>query len=75
MRAAAEVVEPGGVILAASNAAKMSDEDFEKAIAGGIGDLGRRALITARLGQPADYPAAAGFPEAKYLKIAVVRVF
>lgn len=75
IRAAAEVVVPGGAILAASNAAKMSSEDFEKAIAGGIGDLGRRALITSRLGQPPDYPAAAGFPEGKYLKIATVRVF
>ncbi|MBW2731112.1 MAG: class I SAM-dependent rRNA methyltransferase [Deltaproteobacteria bacterium] len=67
------VLEQGGLLLAASNAAKLPDVDFERAIGRGAERAGRRVAIVDRFGQPADYPAAPGFPEGRYLKVAMVR--
>ena len=72
---AMRVLDPGGILLAASNAAKLPDGDFERALGRAAGMAGRRVLITDRIGQPADFPVTPGFAEGRYLKVAVCRVF
>lgn len=71
--AALRVLAPGGLLLAASNAAKLPAEDFERALGRGANAAGREVVICEQLGQPSDYPAAPGFPEGRYLKVALVR--
>lgn len=71
--ASLSLLDDGGLLLAASNAAKLPDVDFERAIGRGAERVQRRAVIVDRFGQPADYPAAPGFPEGRYLKVALVR--
>jgi 23S rRNA (cytosine1962-C5)-methyltransferase len=72
--AALAVVERGGTLLAASNAARLTVDDFDRAIGRGADLAGKQIVITERLGQPPDYPVSPGFPEGRYLKVALVQV-
>ena len=74
VEAAVKVLDPGGVLCAASNAARLAPSELERAIARGAAQAKRGALITQRLGQPPDYPAIPGFSEASYLKFFVVQL-
>ena len=64
-----DVLEPGGYLCAASNAAKFSGSELDRALARGASLAGRAFYSLERLGQPPDYPARAGFPESCYLKV------
>lgn len=72
--AAVGVLEPGGLLLAACNATKLSIEELERALGWGAHHAGRQLVIAERLGQPADYPVLSGFPEGRYLKLVLARV-
>jgi 23S rRNA (cytosine1962-C5)-methyltransferase len=65
------VMAQGGVLCAASNAAKMTADEFERALARGGSYAGRDLLVLKRFGQPPDYPTVPGFPESNYLKFFV----
>jgi len=69
--ASLEVLEPGGLLAAASSTHKMSAPEFELALAEGALAAGTRLQIIDRRPLPPDFPALPGFPEASYLKFAV----
>jgi 23S rRNA (cytosine1962-C5)-methyltransferase len=71
VEAALRVLQPGGVLAAASSTHKMSSGDFDHALAEGAARLGTELRIVERLGLPPDFPVAPGFPEGNYLKFAV----
>jgi 23S rRNA (cytosine1962-C5)-methyltransferase len=69
--AALEVTVPGGLIVAASSTHKMSNDEFERALAEGAMAAGTRLQIIDRRPLPPDFPTVPGFPEGNYLKCAV----
>jgi 23S rRNA (cytosine1962-C5)-methyltransferase len=69
--AAAGVLEPGGVLCAASCSSHITAEDFVATLDDAV--LGRGDLRLLDLhGQPDDHPSLASFPEGRYLKMAVL---
>ena len=69
--AAASVLVPGGFLAFATNAAKLSSADVDRAIAEGAAAFGHDLRIIERHGLPADFPVNPGFPEGNYLKFAL----
>jgi 23S rRNA (cytosine1962-C5)-methyltransferase len=69
--AAASVLTPGGFLAFATNAAKLSSSDVDRAIAEGAAAFGHDLRIIERHGLPADFPVNPGFPEGNYLKFAL----
>jgi 23S rRNA (cytosine1962-C5)-methyltransferase len=67
-----DVLDPGGLMLACSNAVKLDAADLERALGEGAARAGTRAVVVARIGLPADFPVALGFPEGHYLKCVLV---
>ncbi|HTJ44191.1 MAG TPA: class I SAM-dependent rRNA methyltransferase, partial [Kofleriaceae bacterium] len=69
--ASAQVVEPGGLLAAASCSSHVTELDF----LGALADAQRRArrTIVARViaGAASDHPVVPGFPEGRYLKFAL----
>jgi 23S rRNA (cytosine1962-C5)-methyltransferase len=65
---AAAVLAPGGFLAFATNAAKLSAVDVDRAIAEGASAFGQDLRIVERYGLPADFPVNPGFPEGNYLK-------
>ncbi|HVZ74064.1 MAG TPA: class I SAM-dependent rRNA methyltransferase [Polyangia bacterium] len=65
------VLEPGGLLVFATNSTKVSALDFDRALGegGALADADLR--VVERVGLPADHPVAPGFPEGNYLKIAI----
>jgi len=74
VRAALEVIEPGGVLLACCNAAKLTASDLDRAVGRGAALASRRVVITERLGLPPDFPVLPVFIEGDYLKLLVGQV-
>ncbi len=73
--AAGAVLEPGGLLAFANNAAKLSAADVDKALAEGAAPRGFELRIIERQGLPPDFPVHPGFPEGNYLKfVLAVRV-
>jgi 23S rRNA (cytosine1962-C5)-methyltransferase len=69
--AALDVTAPGGLLAAASSTHKMSNDEFERALAEGAYAARTRLQIIDRRPLPPDFPTVPGFPEASYLKFAV----
>jgi len=66
------VLEPGGLLVFATNSTKVSAADLDRAL-GEAAALARADLrVVGRIGLPPDYPVAPGFPEGNYLKVAVI---
>jgi 23S rRNA (cytosine1962-C5)-methyltransferase len=65
------VLEPGGLLVFATNSTKVSAADFDRALGDGSALAGADLRVVERVCQPADYPVAPGFPEGNYLKIAI----
>jgi len=68
---AAGVLEPGGLLAFATNSAKISGVELDRAMAEGAAQGRAELRIIERVGLPPDYPVAPGFPEGNYLKFAV----
>jgi len=68
---ALRVLEPGGLLVAASSTHKMSADDFDAALAEGALAADVELSVIERRGLPPDFPVAPGFPEGNYLKFAV----
>jgi 23S rRNA (cytosine1962-C5)-methyltransferase len=66
--AAAAVLEPGGLLAFATNAARLSAAEVDRAIAEGAAAFHHDLRIVERHGLPADFPVHPGFPEGNYLK-------
>jgi 23S rRNA (cytosine1962-C5)-methyltransferase len=67
-----EHLEPGGILIACSCSAHVSEEEFFGAVRTAATSSKRRFTEMIRTGQAADHPAA--FEEAKYLKAIYLRV-
>lgn len=66
-----ELLVPGGLLIAACSTHKMSQGDFDGALAQGASSAGRVLKVIERQGLPVDFPVSPGFPEGNYLKFAV----
>jgi 23S rRNA (cytosine1962-C5)-methyltransferase len=68
VEAAARIVAPAGILLAATNHSSTSDERFEAWLRDGLTNAGRHAHLLRRWHEPAaDFPVARG--RAPYLKV------
>jgi 23S rRNA (cytosine1962-C5)-methyltransferase len=65
------VLEPGGLLVAASSTHKIGPSEFEMALAEGAFEQGIELQVIDRRGLPADFPTSPGFPEGNYLKFVV----
>jgi 23S rRNA (cytosine1962-C5)-methyltransferase len=66
--AAARVLTPGGFLALATNAAKLTAVEVDRALAEGAASSGQDLRIVERCGLPPDFPVNPGFPEGNYLK-------
>jgi 23S rRNA (cytosine1962-C5)-methyltransferase len=69
--AATGALDPGGLLAFATNSAKLSGADLDRALADGAAESRAELRIIERVGLPPDYPVAPGFPEGNYLKFAI----
>jgi 23S rRNA (cytosine1962-C5)-methyltransferase len=67
-RLAMALLEPGGILASFSCSGLVSAADLKMAIGWAAVDTGRDVRIVETLGQPADHPVLAVFPESEYLK-------
>lgn len=68
-----KLLRPGGTLVTYSCSGGISDDLFQKIVAGAALDTGIEGQIIARLHASADHPVLLSFPEAAYLKGLVVR--
>lgn len=66
-----DVLEPGGVLIASSSTRKVSQSDFDMALADGAALTGIGLRIIGRRSLPCDFPIPPAFPEGNYLKFAI----
>jgi 23S rRNA (cytosine1962-C5)-methyltransferase len=71
IRAALRVLEPGGLLLAATNFRGVDREDFLRLLHDAAEVESADLRILAALGQPADYPSLALVPETRHLQAAL----
>jgi 23S rRNA (cytosine1962-C5)-methyltransferase len=69
--AALGVLEPGGVLTAASATHKLGRDEFERILAEGARVASANLRIIARKSLPIDFPTTPGFPEGDYLKFVI----
>ncbi len=69
--AALGVLEPGGLLAAASSTHKVSADEFDAALADGAAEADVGLTIIDRRGLPPDFPVLPGFPDGNYLKFAI----
>ncbi len=62
------LLEPGGLLLAVSNMARLSEEEFARALGRGAHRAGRELRLLRRFPLPPDYPVPPAFSEGMYLK-------
>jgi 23S rRNA (cytosine1962-C5)-methyltransferase len=69
-----KLLRPGGILATYSCSGGISDDLFQKIIAGAALDAGVDAQIVSKVHAAADHPVLLSFPEGAYLKGLVVRV-
>lgn len=69
-----KLLNPGGLLVTFSCSGGVSEDLFQKILAGAALDAGVQAKIINRLGPGADHPVALHFPEGAYLKGFVIQV-
>jgi 23S rRNA (cytosine1962-C5)-methyltransferase len=69
-----KLLNPGGLLVTFSCSGGVSEDLFQKIVAGAALDAGVDALLLERLHQGADHPVALNFPEGAYLKGFVLRI-
>jgi 23S rRNA (cytosine1962-C5)-methyltransferase len=70
-----KLLRKGGLLITFSCSGGVSSDLFQKIVAGAAVDAGVRAVVVVWLGQPTDHPVALNFPEGRYLKGIICRVF
>lgn len=73
-RLAASVIEPGGLLCAASCSSHVGREAFLATVEAGVRHTGRRWRLQSVHGAAFDHPIIEAFPEGDYLKFAIGRV-
>ena len=71
---AARVLAPGGILVTCSCSGSVSGDVFLRAVAAGLRDAGRDAVVLAMRGAAVDHPSPVAFAEGRYLKCVVARV-
>lgn len=74
MAAITAVVEPGGLVLAVSNASKLPEQELLQALGLGAGLGGREATMIGQCGLPPDFPVPPAFEEGNYLRVKLLRL-
>ena len=74
VQAIAEVMEPGGVMMAVCNAAGLDESDFAATLGRGANRARRTARLIGELGLPPDFPVPPAFNEGRYLKVKLVEI-
>lgn len=74
MAAITAVVEPGGLVLAVSNASKLPEQELLQALGLGAGLGGRDATMIGQCGLPPDFPVPPAFEEGNYLRVKLLRL-
>jgi len=69
-----KLLRPGGILITYSCSGGISEDLFQKIVAGAALDAGVDAQIVHRLHASADHPVLLSFPEGAYLKGLVLRV-
>ena len=69
-----KLLRPGGILATFSCSGGVSEDLFQKIVAGAALDAGVDAQIIQRLHQDADHPVALNFPEGAYLKGLVIKI-
>lgn len=69
-----KLLRPGGLLFTYSCSGGISDELFQKIIAGAALDAGVEAQIVKKLHASADHPVRLNFPEGAYLKGLLLRI-
>jgi 23S rRNA (cytosine1962-C5)-methyltransferase len=64
----AQLLNPGGLLIPFSCSGLMTEDLFQKVVAGAVLDAGRDARIIGRLHQASDHPVHLAVPETAYLK-------
>ncbi|HEX6765695.1 MAG TPA: class I SAM-dependent rRNA methyltransferase [Polyangiaceae bacterium] len=70
-RLCASVVEPSGILCAASCSSHVSETEFVRTVTLGAAEAGRRFEFREALGAASDHPVLPAFPEGRYLKFIV----
>jgi 23S rRNA (cytosine1962-C5)-methyltransferase len=70
---ALKLLRPEGLLFTFSCSGGVSDDLFQKIVAGAALDAGVQAQIVARMHQAPDHPIALNFPEGSYLKGLVIQ--
>jgi 23S rRNA (cytosine1962-C5)-methyltransferase len=65
------VIEPGGLLAAASSTHKMGATEFDAALADGAVSARTSLRVLERVSLPPDFPVAPAFPEGNYLKFVI----
>lgn len=73
--AALRVLEPGGILLAASCSSHVRAAEFDAALQAGASAARRSLGVLARHGGAADHPRLLAFPEGDYLKVVWARAW
>ena len=68
------LVVTGGLVLAVSNTARLSDEEFARALGKGGGRAGREVRTIRKFSLPPDFPVPPAFSEGNYLKAYLLAV-
>lgn len=68
-----KLLRPGGILVTFSCSGGVSQDLFQKIVAGAALDAGVEAVILERLTQAPDHPVALNFPEGAYLKGLVIQ--
>ena len=68
VRQAAGLLQPGGILFAASCSHNVGTADFAEAVARGLDDAGRTGRILRQAGAGPDHPVHPMLPESAYLK-------
>ncbi|MGD0090564.1 MAG: class I SAM-dependent rRNA methyltransferase [Planctomycetota bacterium] len=71
---AARLLAPGGLLFTCSCSGNVSEVEFERAVAGGLRLVERRAMLLERRGAAPDHPVPPGFDQGRYLKCLVLQV-
>ncbi len=69
-----KLLNPGGILVTFSCSGGVSEDLFQKIVAGAALDAGVNAIIVERLHQGPDHPVALNFPEGSYLKGFIIQV-
>jgi 23S rRNA (cytosine1962-C5)-methyltransferase len=74
VRAIVQVVAPGGLVLAVSNASRLPEEELLLAIGEGATMGGRNAAVIGECSVPPDFPVPPAFGEGRYLKVKLLSI-